>query len=138
MKALTVKQPWAWAIIHGGKDIENRSQRTNYRGELYIHAGKGEDPGAFGFPPLRTVIQTHNPVLQRGEVLGTVTLIGCHHSSLCGDSCSEWAEDGYWHWELADPRAIPHPYPATGKLGLWELEPSQAAPTVEKSPSENA
>jgi hypothetical protein len=26
MKAITVKQPWAWAIIHGGKDIENKRQ----------------------------------------------------------------------------------------------------------------
>lgn len=24
--ALAVRQPWAWAIIHGGKDIENRSE----------------------------------------------------------------------------------------------------------------
>ena len=24
-RALTVHAPWAWAIIHGGKDIENRS-----------------------------------------------------------------------------------------------------------------
>jgi hypothetical protein len=30
MKGLTLKQPWAWAIAHAGKDIENRDwdQRT--------------------------------------------------------------------------------------------------------------
>jgi hypothetical protein len=26
MRALTVRQPWAWAIVHGGKDIENRTR----------------------------------------------------------------------------------------------------------------
>lgn len=39
MKALTVQQPWAWAIVHGGKDIENRTQAWSYRGPLAIHAG---------------------------------------------------------------------------------------------------
>lgn len=38
MKALTVQQPWAWAIFHG-KDIENRTQLWSYRGPLAIHAG---------------------------------------------------------------------------------------------------
>jgi len=29
MKAITIKQPWAWAIVFAGKDIENRSWRTH-------------------------------------------------------------------------------------------------------------
>lgn len=140
MKALTVKQPWAWAIIYGGKDIENRKQRTNYRGELFIHAGKGEDPEAYSFPPLNAVISKDNPALRRGEVLGAVAIIGCHHSETCGNSCSVWAENGYWHWELADPRAIPRPYPAQGKLGLRNLEqsPNHSDPTAEGQMSEGA
>ena len=32
MKALTIKQPWAWAILHGGKDIENRNWFTSVAG----------------------------------------------------------------------------------------------------------
>lgn len=41
MKALTVRQPWAWAIIHGGKDVENRTRNIAgaYRGPVAIHAG---------------------------------------------------------------------------------------------------
>lgn len=44
--ALSVRQPWAWAIIHGGKDIENRTwQAVNHglkqRGRVAIHASKG-------------------------------------------------------------------------------------------------
>lgn len=42
--ALSVRQPWAWAIISGGKTIENRSWTTPYRGPLLIHAGKAFDP----------------------------------------------------------------------------------------------
>jgi hypothetical protein len=36
---LTVRQPWASAIFHAGKDIENRVWPTDYRGRLWIHAG---------------------------------------------------------------------------------------------------
>ena len=39
MPALSIRQPWAWAILHAGKDIENRSWRTAFRGEVLIHAG---------------------------------------------------------------------------------------------------
>ena len=39
MKAITIKQPWAWAIIFAGKDIENRTWHTHDRGPLLIHAG---------------------------------------------------------------------------------------------------
>lgn len=36
--AISVRQPWAWAIVWGGKFIENRGWDTPYRGELFIHA----------------------------------------------------------------------------------------------------
>ncbi|MGB3405983.1 MAG: hypothetical protein WBA67_00675 [Jannaschia sp.] len=44
--ALSVRQPWAWAIIHGGKDIENRSEYSVRVGEMTtgriaIHAATG-------------------------------------------------------------------------------------------------
>lgn len=44
---LSVRQPWAWLLCEGLKNVENRNWRTNYRGELYIHAGKSFDWDAF-------------------------------------------------------------------------------------------
>jgi hypothetical protein len=44
VKALTIRQPWAWATIYGGKDVENRRWRTAYRGPLLIHSGQNPDP----------------------------------------------------------------------------------------------
>ncbi|MGK0735926.1 ASCH domain-containing protein [Yokenella regensburgei] len=38
MKALSIRQPWAWLIVNGFKDIENRSWHTKYRGPVLIHA----------------------------------------------------------------------------------------------------
>jgi hypothetical protein len=48
MKALSVCQPWAWAIVSGLKTVENRSRPTRHRGLLVIHASRsrrylGED-----------------------------------------------------------------------------------------------
>jgi hypothetical protein len=40
MKAITIKQPWAFLIVEGVKDIENRTWKTNFRGRVLIHASK--------------------------------------------------------------------------------------------------
>jgi hypothetical protein len=44
MKAISVRQPWADAIVWHGKTIENRTWNTGYRGPLLIHAAKLPDP----------------------------------------------------------------------------------------------
>lgn len=48
MRILTVRQPWAWAIIHGGKDVENRVRNIagTYRGPVAIHVAKADADNA--------------------------------------------------------------------------------------------
>ena len=46
MKALSARQPWAWAIIHAGKDIENRTWNTHLRGTFAVHASGNLDKDA--------------------------------------------------------------------------------------------
>ena len=46
MKVITIKQPFASLIAYGLKEYEFRTWKTNYRGEIYIHAGKGIDKSA--------------------------------------------------------------------------------------------
>ena len=46
MKAITIKQPYASLIAAGLKEYEFRTWKTNYRGEILIHAGKGIDKDA--------------------------------------------------------------------------------------------
>ena len=45
-RCLTVRQPWASLIIAGTKTVEHRRWRTDYRGELWIHAGLAVDDTA--------------------------------------------------------------------------------------------
>lgn len=39
-RILTLRQPWAWLVVFAGKDVENRSWATSFRGPILIHAGK--------------------------------------------------------------------------------------------------
>ena len=132
MKALTVKQPWAAAIVNWGKDVENRSRPTAHRGQLYIHAGKAWDKEApepiFKLTGLLPIAS-----LDHGMVIGTVDVVDCHHADDCWNGwedkdgqdheerCSEWAMADHWHWVLANPRPLACPFPEKGKLGLWNL-----------------
>ena len=121
MRALTIKQPWAWAIIMGHKDIENRKSWTNVRGTILIHAGKQFDP--LGFQSLweeGLISKLPKPPLPQGAILGTVTIADC----IKGYD-SEWAERGYWQWVLRDPREFRSPIECTGAQGFFTPEVSQ-------------
>lgn len=39
MRTLSIWQPWAWLIVNGWKNVENRPWRTAVRGPILIHAG---------------------------------------------------------------------------------------------------
>lgn len=126
MKALSVRQPWAWAILHAGKDVENRSWRTKYRGWVLIHAARRIDRGALaqlrGDRPAITWPAERE--LVTGALLGRVLLTGCTEMHW-----SWWAEPGCWHWDLELPRPFAEPVPWRGSLGLFTV-PDEAIPAV--------
>jgi hypothetical protein len=93
MKCLSVPQPWAWAILHAGMDVENRTWWTEYRGPILIHASKRYDAGAadeiLGKMDLIHRAQAPNGIpgrklLPRGGIVGQAVLVGCvkHSDSL--------------------------------------------------------
>ena len=110
MKCLTVRQPWAHAIIHLGKDVENRSWPTSYRGPLLIHAGSRRDPA------LCRQLGLNPDDLTYGAVIGIVDVVDCVRNST-----SEWAEPDQYHWILENPRPLSGPIPLKGRLGLFEV-----------------
>lgn len=74
-KALSIKQPWAWAIIEGFKDVENRSWPTSYRGPLFIHAGLKEAP--LGWLALEREGIDFLCEVEKGGIIGVVDLVAC-------------------------------------------------------------
>lgn len=79
MKALSVRQPWAWLIAHGFKDVENRSWSTPFRGIFLIHAGLVFDKAGYqwvkqNFPE---IAMPDIDAFERGGFVGQATLVDC-------------------------------------------------------------
>ena len=74
MKAFTVYQPYAYAIVAGLKGYETRPRRTHIRGRVAVHAGKGKPQ--FVSMPVSIAIP-ESAVLHYGVVLGTVEIVDC-------------------------------------------------------------
>lgn len=85
MLALSLRQPWAWAILHAGKRIENRRWNTHYRGHILLHAAKGcmadEHEDAIGWMVQAGVIKVgdHWPEwphgADRGGIVGRARIV---------------------------------------------------------------
>lgn len=72
MKALSVKQPWAYLILNGFKSIELRTWASDYRGELWLHSGKKPDNEALDFYQDTEYLQ--NARLYKGAYVGIIYL----------------------------------------------------------------
>lgn len=81
--ALSIRQPWAWLIANGWKDIENRDWPTRFRGRFWIHAGKGmtveeyEDCADMAEHCIIPVTLPPFELLWRGGIVGTAELVDC-------------------------------------------------------------
>lgn len=117
MRALTIKQPWAAAIAHGPKRIENRTQPIppkHLGTRILIHAGAAEDENALSPEMVREW------AMHWRAILAVATLASCHQDDGC---CRPWGFPGQWHWVLEDVRPLPHPpRPVRGQLGLWTVD----------------
>lgn len=113
VKALSIRQPWADAIVHGTKRVENRTWATRYRGPVLIHASTVRDP--------HTTVDGPWPDV-RSAILALARITGCHHSD-DGRCCGPWGDKGAYHWTLADVVPLPEPVPCKGRLGLWTPPP---------------
>lgn len=130
MKALSVRQPWAWAIARGHKDVVNRRWATTYRGPLLIHASMRIDLDACGSDLLREVgWSADDPLAVMGAIVAMVSLSGVCNEAVAGGAscCGRWADPGAYHWRLTEPRPLRRPVLALGRLGLWEAEPTLLA-----------
>lgn len=129
MKALTVRPPWAWALIYGGKDVENRTWSTKYRGPIAIHAGQRRDRFAEQDPLIVEAREKYptDRYLELGMILGVVGLFEVHEAGTNGctaeNPCSPWAqfskEREVFHWRVMSPMPVEERLRASGALGLW-------------------
>ena len=121
LKALSVRQPWAWAIVQGLKPWENRSRRFNYRGALLIHSGKtlvrGEYEAASSF--IERLSGRRPPAHpELGGIVGAALLIDCAEPLRRDEG---WRGAG--HFGLRLERGMALPFRAlSGARGLFKVE----------------
>lgn len=116
MKAISIQQPWAWAILNAGKDIENRDWRTNLRGRVLIYAGKKIDKPGYDFLYHKMGLLHVPPYkeLKTGGIVGMVEIVDC-----VSDSDSRWFF-GPFGFVLKNPLPLEF-FPCRGKLGFFEV-----------------
>lgn len=119
IKVLTVRQPWADAILQLGKDVENRVWNTNYRGKIYIHTSQKIAKNDIQF--LQQLLNftgqemPTNPIT--GAILGYIELV-----DVIKHSQSRWALPNQYNWLLTNPVLLNEPIYCKGKLSLWNFE----------------
>lgn len=140
MKALSLRQPWAWLVASGIKDVENRTWLTKFRGRIYIHAGKSTKVTVQGIgDEWITKRLTVGQYLQyreaeaelelvRGAIIGEVTIVDCkfRFGEENANLYSKWAEAGLYGFVLANPILYEEPIPCRGALGFFEPDLSAA------------
>jgi hypothetical protein len=128
MRALSIRAPWWWFILHAGKDIENRDWPTRFRGTVYLHASKW-----WNLSGIKTDAEYAAEIARRenryqgqeitwdkmkshgGCIVGRVDIIDCVNWSN-----SAWFQ-GEYGFQLANPVAFERPIPFKGALGFFDV-----------------
>lgn len=126
LPALSIRQPWAWLILHGQKDIENRSWPTRFRGRFLIHAAQGMTMNEYQVarntaqaiyeqtPSLRIQFPARKD-LERGGIVGVAEIVDC-----VTRSDSPWFFGDYG-FVLRNVECLTF-FPCKGKLGFFKVK----------------
>lgn len=113
MKAISIQQPWAYAILCLGKDIENRSFSYSIRGDVLIHVGKKVDKNGVEYLKYQGFKLPYQ--FQTGGIVGAVEIMDCVVSSN-----SKWFFGKYGYVLVG---AVELPFkPLKGQLGFFEVD----------------
>lgn len=130
--ALSLRQPWAWMVVNGGKGIENRKWNTARRGDFLIHAAKGmtrkEYFAALEFarhvapeldvPPMAD--------LMYGGIIGRARIVDVHPPCAAGECTHPWHMAGQFGFVLAEVQPLLF-HPLVGSLGFFKVAPEVLA-----------
>jgi hypothetical protein len=124
LKAITLIRPWAWAICHAGKRVENRSWHPPLKvigQRIAVHAGKKYDHRDAEWIQATFNVKVPAESLQPTGIVATALL-----SEIVMDRDKPWTEHRRWYfgpygWVLEDVRPLPEPIPCRGAQGLWDV-----------------
>lgn len=143
MKALSMRQPWAWLVVKGIKSMEMRTWGTRYRGSLLIHASGKWDLGSSTV--MGTIRKSHlvspfklangndnvNGYKYTGGIVGMVDLTGikvfnaayeikeARRQHLVPGLEAMANHYNFIGWEFIHAQQFDEPIPCKGALRLW-------------------
>lgn len=129
MKALGIRQPWAWAIMHAGATMTSaRGYGTSYRGPLLVHATEVFSPTEYATAkwfmrsaadgPKITIEVPRVDLLPRRAIVGECELV-----DVVRQSDDPWWFDGPFAWVVRNPRPFAEPIPLRGaRAGLFDVD----------------
>ncbi|CAN5648883.1 hypothetical protein BH10PSE18_BH10PSE18_14930 [soil metagenome] len=124
MPALSIRQPWAWLITHGYKDVENRTWATPFRGTLLVHAGKTLTRRYYDDTcaslRLAGLLPSDMPSFdalkaETGGIVGVANVVNCVETSF-----SPWKQDNSHGFVMSDARPLAM-VPWVGRLGFFNV-----------------
>lgn len=133
MKVLSLTEPYATLIKENKKLIETRSWKTNYRGELYIHASSTKIPKVTK-EKTEVMALVDNVPFNFGYIICKCNLVDCVYMTkefvenmkqnnyleyICGDH-----QEGRYAWILEDVTPLETPIKAKGQLNIWNYNDS--------------
>lgn len=147
MKAISIKQPWAYLIASGIKDIENRTWKTSYRGKVLIHCSSTIDPrfknDIHCFSPeqmdaIHKIMDVSDKDVRaklfenKGAIIGEFDLVDCvvNHDSIWAEQSPEYTtkranQDGFkpiHNWVIENAVLYDEPIlNVKGKLSFWDF-----------------
>lgn len=126
-KALSIKEPYATLISEGLKRIETRSWKTNYRGEIYIHASSTRVPKEWKALLCYSIAKRIG--LHFGQIVCKAKLVDCIEMTeeYIAQMDDIEKQMGFWSvgkyaWVLDDVEILDMPEKVKGHLGIWNLE----------------
>lgn len=128
MRALSLRQPWAWLVVHGKKNIENRSWNTSFRGRFLIHASKGHRREDFDRAARACEVFCHHlppfwsSEFQQGGIIGEATIVDV----LPREATTDWKLEGQYGFVLEERRPLEF-IPCPGLLNFWTVPDAIAA-----------
>lgn len=142
MKTITIKNPWAYLICSGEKNIENRTWPTKYRGRVLVHASASPVPMKHeadvftyaqwwqGLAPDQRILMQSN-TLPNSAIIGSVEIVDCvvNHESIWAEKTpmaylgklTIECQKPIYNWVLANPVLFAKPIlNVKGRLSFWE------------------
>ena len=127
MKVITIKQPFASLIAAGLKEYEFRTWKTNYRGEILIHAGKSIDKDAIKKFEFLNLDYPTGCIIAKAKLTDCVPVTEAvkeelrEKNFLVYSGTTERADWNGYGFKLENVETM-EPILVNGMLGLWEYE----------------